>query len=90
MSETVAEWKKRKREQARRIQAQVPDITIEHWQDYNTRVVLVKHWGTDRPDAVAVTIGQLPRDAIGQPAIDLTDAEILEALRWTPPTSNVR
>lgn len=73
MSETVAEWKSRKRAQEKRFLDRYPFLRNDPGFDYGTKFSLV----SERPAAYLV-IGQVERHEIGQKRIDLTDAEIEE------------
>lgn len=73
MSETVAEWKSRKRAQVERFKSKHANLTSDPGFDNNTKFVLVAKSGGSR-----LVIGQLERNEIGQGRIDLTDTEIEE------------
>lgn len=74
MSETVGEWKERKEAQGLRLIEKFPGWKIDSWFDYGTKFVLVNF-----DEAKDIVFGQLPRNGIMQPSIDLSDDEV-EAL----------
>lgn len=77
MAETIGEWRHRKLGQVIRFKERDPQLLSDTGGDYGTKYALCR---VDR--GAALVIGQLARDDIGQPRIDLTDDQIEE---WAGP-----
>lgn len=80
-AETVGEWQRRKLGQVLRFKERDPLLLSDTSGDYGTKYALYR---SDR--GTALVIGQLARDDLNQPKVDLSDDQIEQ---WAAPLRKI-